>query len=152
MKKRTIAALSLLVAIGASTASALPAHASNPVLHFSSAEPNSPGSDTGSNTSLDGEWVRLKDSSRTTSYDLDGYSVRDRSHHVYTFGRFILRPGASVTLHTGSGRNSSTNRYWGKRWYVWNNTGDTAYLRNRSGKALDSCSWGRVGNGHQVVC
>lgn len=152
MKKRTLAALSLLAVVGLSATSALPAEASNPTLHFSYAVPNSPGSDTGSNASLNGEWVRLNNSSRTTSYNLKGYTIRDRSHHVYTFGRFTLKPRASVTVHTGSGKNSSTNRYWGKSWYVWNNSGDTAYLRNSSGKAKDSCGWGRVRNGYQVKC
>jgi hypothetical protein len=31
--------------------------------------------------------------------------------------------------------------YWGSGNYIWNNTGDTATLRNASGKTLDTCSW-----------
>jgi hypothetical protein len=33
------------------------------------------------------------------------------------------------------------SRYWGVSWYVWNNGGDSAYLRNSSGTSIDSCSW-----------
>jgi hypothetical protein len=51
-----------------------------------------------------------------------------------------------VTIHTGSGINSSTHRYWGSRAYIWNNTGDAAYLRTSSGAAADSCSWGSSGS------
>jgi hypothetical protein len=28
-----------------------------------------------------------------------------------------------VKIHTGKGANSQTDRYWGRGWYVWNNTG-----------------------------
>ena len=152
MKKRSLTALSLLAAVGLSLGAALPADAANPTLHFSAAVPNSPGSDTRSNTSLNGEWVRLTNSSTTTSYAIKGWTIRDRSSHVYTFGGFTLRPRTSVTLHTGKGTNTSTNLYWGKAAYVWNNTGDGAYLRDSRGTAKDSCSWGSVGNGAQVTC
>jgi hypothetical protein len=33
---------------------------------------------------------------------------------------------------------------------VWNNTGDTAYVRNPSGTLIDSCSWG--GSGSYTYC
>jgi hypothetical protein len=32
-------------------------------------------------------------------------------------------------------------RYWGSKGYVWNNGGDTAYLRDATNKAIDSCRW-----------
>jgi hypothetical protein len=152
LKKRTLAVLSLLATVGLTAPAALSAQASNPTLHFSYALPNSPGSDGGSNTSLNAEWVRLKNSSSTTSYTLTNWTIRDKSSHVYKFGTFTLKPGASVTLHTGRGTNSSTNRYWGKSWYVWNNGGDAAYLRNSGGTAKDSCSWPSKANGVQVIC
>lgn len=152
MKNRTLATLALAAALGITATSGIPAQAANPTLHFSYAVPNSPGRDTGSNSSLNGEWVRLKNSSSHTSYNLTGWTIRDRSAHVYKFGSFILKPGASVTLHTGRGSNTASNRYWGKTWYVWNNTGDEAYLRNTGGTTKDTCSWGSEGNGVQVTC
>jgi hypothetical protein len=152
MKKRTLAVLCLLATIGLTATAALPAEASNPTLHFSYAVPNSPGSDTGSNTSLNGEWVRLKNSSSTTTYTLTGWTIRDKSSHIYKFGTFSLKPGASVTLHTGKGTNSSTSRYWGRSSYIWNNTGDAAYLKNTAGTTKDSCSWGSVADGVQITC
>ncbi len=30
--------------------------------------------------------------------------------------------------------------------HVWNNTGDTAYLRNAAGTTIDTCSWGSSGS------
>lgn len=152
MKKRTLVVLSLLAGLGITATAALPAEAANPTLHFSYAVPNSPGSDLRSNTSLNAEWVRLNNSSSTATYTLTGYTIRDRAGHAYTFGSFRLRPHASVTLHTGKGANSSTNLYWGHSAYMWNNTGDSAYLRNSSGTTKDSCSWGSVRDGQVVIC
>ncbi len=152
MNKKTLATLSLLATLGLTATAALPAQASNPTLHFSSAIPNSPGPDTGTNYSLNQEGVRLTNSSSSSSYNLKGWTIRDRANHVYAFGAFTLKPGATVTLHTGTGTNTSGNVYWDRKWYVWNNNGDTAYLKNTSGTQKDSCSWGSVSNGYKVVC
>lgn len=35
---------------------------------------------------------------------------------------------------------NAKNVYWGSGNYIWNNTGDTATLRNASGKTVDTCS------------
>ena len=151
MKRRIAAAL----AIGAVAATlvAAPAEAANPTLHFSYALPNSPGTpDSGSNTSLNSEWVRIKNSSSTHTYTLSGWTVRDKSGHSYKFGTYALHPGESVTIHTGKGTNTHTNRYWGLTWYVWNNGGDTAYLKNTSGTTKDYCSWGSKGDSVKVTC
>lgn len=102
---------------------------------------NSPGSDTGSNASLNAEFVRIKNTGSTTR-TLTGWTLRDTSHHVYTFGTFRLGAGKSVRVHTGKGTNTAVNLYWGRAAYVWNNTGDTAFLRNVAGVQKDSCSWG----------
>lgn len=106
---------------------------------------DSPGSDRGSNTSLNGEWVQLFNTSRT-SKSLKGVKVRDKTRYTYTFGSFTLKGRKSVYIHTGRGSNSATHRYWGRKWYVWNNTGDTAYLLYSNGRVADKCSWGRTGS------
>jgi hypothetical protein len=31
--------------------------------------------------------------------------------------------------------------YWGRRWYVWNNNKDTAYVRTAAGTLVDSCAY-----------
>jgi len=106
---------------------------------------NSPGSDTGSNSSLNGEWVQLFNTS-TTSRQLKGYKLRDKTGYTYTFGAYTLGGRKSVYVHTGKGTNNASHRYWGRSWYVWNNTGDTAYLRYPNGTSADSCSWGSSGS------
>jgi hypothetical protein len=103
---------------------------------------NTPGSDLPvTNAKLNKEFVTLKNTGRT-SRDLTGWTVEDLAGHVYTFGRFTLKAGAKVVIHTGRGTNNSANRYWGRGYYVWNNTGDKAKLHTAAGRWKDSCSWG----------
>jgi hypothetical protein len=79
---------------------------------------------------------------------LKGWTVRDPEGHVYRFPKFRLGPGKSVTLHTGSGRNTKRDVYWRQDWYVWNNSGDKAILKNRAGNRIAVCRWGD-GDGNQ---
>lgn len=101
---------------------------------------DSPGTDTRTNTSLNGEYVVVKNMT-TVTRSLTGWTVRDVSGHIYKFGTFSLGAGKTVTLHTGKGTNSATHRYWGQTNYVWNNDKDTAYLRNSAGTLIHSCAY-----------
>jgi hypothetical protein len=100
---------------------------------------NSPGTDTGSNTSLNAEWIQLRNRCSTSS-SLTNAKIKDAAGHTYTFGSYALGGGKYVKVHTGKGSNTATNRYQGRSWYVWNDK-DTAYLYNASGIRLDSCSY-----------
>jgi hypothetical protein len=106
---------------------------------------DSPGKDTGSNSSLNAEWVQLKNKG-AKARQLKGWKIKDETGYTYTFGTFTLKAGATVKVRTGKGANTSANRYWGRSWYVWNNTGDTAYLRTPGGSLADSCRWGAKGD------
>ncbi|GAA2625301.1 hypothetical protein GCM10010411_72430 [Actinomadura fulvescens] len=61
----------------------------------------SPSKDTRSNASLNDEWVRLINKSRTAR-QLKGDRLRDKTGYTYTFGSFVLK---------GRG-NTAANRYW----------------------------------------
>ena len=113
---------------------------------------NSPGPDHGSNASLNAEWVQLhnRTSHRVT---LTNWTLRDAAHHVYTFGTYTLKAHGYVKIHTGKGRNTQTNRYWGKSWYVWNNNGDTATLENATGVRQSRCAYSDPGeNRADKIC
>ncbi len=100
------------------------------------------GSDTGTNAHVNKEIVRITNSTNKRR-SLRGWTLRDRgSIHVYRFPRTTLRPGRTVKVHTGRGRDRGLQRYWDLGSYVWNNTGDKAILRNRAGRVIDTCSWG----------
>ncbi|WP_433284408.1 lamin tail domain-containing protein [Micromonospora sp. CA-244673] len=147
MKNRLIGFVSALaIAVGGSLAAAAPAQAATPAVMITKAYYNSPGSDTGSNTSLNAEYVRLTNK-RSSTINLKYWTLRDKSNHVYKFTiNWYLKAGASVVIHTGKGTNTSSNLYWGSGAYIWNNTGDAAYLRNSAGSSIDSCSWGSSGS------
>jgi hypothetical protein len=146
LKNRLIGLISALaIAVGVSVTVATPAQAATPAVMITKVYYNSPGSDTGSNTSLNAEYVRLTNK-RSSTINLKYWYVRDNTGYAYRFtASFYLKPGYSVYIHTGKGTNTSSHRYWGRSWYVWNNTGDTAHLRNSAGTLIDSCSWGRTG-------
>ena len=137
-----------VVAVGLTVAVQAPAEAA-PVVRFVKAYVKSPGADNRSNSSLNAEWIRVKNFG-TTRRTLTGWTIRDVSGKAFKFPSFTLAAGASVTLHTGRGTNTRTDLYWGQDNYIWNNSGDTAGLRSSSGTLVDRCSWGTVAS--YVVC
>jgi hypothetical protein len=138
----------LIVAGTATAAQAAPAAAHQPAarplarhgVEITGIYYNSPGPDRGSNASLNHEWVALRN---VTGHRVrvTGWRLRDRAGHVFRFGTLTLRAHAQVKVHTGRGRRSRRNRYWGQRWYIWNNDGDTATLRTAGGRFADRCSY-----------
>ncbi|MQA81358.1 MAG: lamin tail domain-containing protein [Streptosporangiales bacterium] len=110
-----------------------------------------PGSDTPrTNTKLNQEWVRLHNSSGTKIW-MTGWTLRDKgSTHVFHFGAHSIGPRATIYVHTGKGSTTSRHRYWGYSNYVWNNTGDTAYLRNSNNTTLDTCKF--TSAGYYKIC
>ena len=104
------------------------------------------GADTAINYHLNREVVRVTNNSARVRR-LTGWTLREKgSGHVYRFSRTRLRPGQSVTVHTGRGDDSGRHRYWDLYHYVWDNTGGDAVLRNRAGRVIVVCSW-RDGDG-----
>lgn len=133
-----VVALTALALVLGSPAS--PAQAASRSIQITSVQYDSPGTDRGSNASLNAEWVLIKNTSKK-SRSLTGFTLRDTAGHRYTFGRLTLAAGKSVRVHTGKGTDNKTNRYWGSGSYIWNNDGDTAILRNAKGSTVDTCSW-----------
>ena len=104
---------------------------------------DSSGPDTGSNNSINNEYVILKNVS-TVRGNLAGYTIRDQEGHARTFGTRYLDPGQVVYLRSGKGTNTATTIYWGSDQYIWNNHGDTAYWSSPSGTLLQTCKWVRL--------
>jgi endonuclease YncB( thermonuclease family) len=104
---------------------------------------DAPGDD---GLNLNGEWVRFTNAG-AEAIDLDGWEVADESaSHRYTLSDLRLEPGADVTLFSGCGPDDEVARYWcvsGSA--VWNNSGDTVFLRDGSGNIVASASYGDSG-------
>jgi hypothetical protein len=128
-----------LLAAPAAQASTVPAVVHHPVV-IQEIFYNSPGSDHGSNPSLNAEWVKLRN--RTShAVSLSGWTLRDRSHHVYQFGAYSLRAHGTVRIHTGRGSDSQANLFQDRSWYVWNNDADGATLKDANGTVRSRCSY-----------
>jgi micrococcal nuclease len=65
--------------------------------------------------------------------DMEDWTVQDESNKFYTFPEFSLVNGTSVTLYTGSGTNTAVELYWENPDPIWNNAGDSLYLRDSEG-------------------
>ena len=136
------AAFVLVAALAANLGLASAAHAaSDPkTLHIGYIRYDSSGKDTGSNASLNDEWITVHNN-YSTALTLTGYRIKDKAGHTFTFPTYRLPAGKTVTIHTGKGTKSTYHLYWGQGWYVWNNTSDTAYLVKPSGGNKDTCSY-----------
>lgn len=62
--------------------------------------------------------------------NLTGWTVFDEAHHRYLFPNFVLEARSKVILHTGLGKNSHSELFWGSRGPVWNNDGDSIFIRD----------------------
>ncbi|MYS19967.1 Lamin Tail Domain [Streptomyces sp. DvalAA-14] len=91
--------------------------------------------------SLDAEWVTVTNTGRR-AVDLDGWTLSDRDRHTYSFHHLTLGGHQSVRVHTGAGRNTAHDVYQGRRGYVWDSRSETATLRDRHGRSVDSRSFG----------
>jgi hypothetical protein len=101
---------------------------------------NPSGPDTATNQSLNAEFVRLKNTSRTTR-QLRGWRISDSDGHAYRFGALRLRPGGSVTVHSGRGRDTRRDRYWNRRGYVWDDTRELVRVHTAHGRLADQCRY-----------
>lgn len=94
---------------------------------------------------LNGEYVKFENTC-PDSCNLTGWTVKDESSRdPYVFPTFSLKNKSTVTLYTGCGNNTGTKLYWCSSGHicnaVWNNDGDTLYLRNSNSELVLSYSY-----------
>lgn len=142
---------SVLASVGCAallvTTPAVGAEAASPI-QFGRIFYNALGTDRATNLSVNGEYVLIKNGG-ISSRSLTGWTLRDAQGHVYKFGTFTLGAGKTVVVRTGKGVNTTTTRYWGLGYQVWNNAGDKAVLRTAAGTTIDSCTWASTGLGYK---
>ncbi|MEV7418995.1 lamin tail domain-containing protein [Streptomyces sp. NPDC089919] len=125
-------AAALLGGLGATPASATGGQHVHSV-HFGAFSFNSPGKDSRSVKSRNGEWIDIHNYTKH-AVNLKGWRVSTWTSGQYVFGRYILRAGKTVRLHTGPGRNTGSNGtklghvYWGSSHHRWNNHNALAFL------------------------
>jgi hypothetical protein len=105
-----------------------------PVLVFGAMSCNADGFDDEEN--INEEWVEIANAGSTPA-DLDGYTVTNEDEDGYLFDEpFVLTAGTAVKLHTGTGTDTATDRYWGLPDHIWRNLGDTATLTDAEGNVV----------------
>ncbi|GLF93330.1 lamin tail domain-containing protein [Streptomyces yaizuensis] len=137
---RSVTAAAVAACVGGLVLLPSPAQAAKGSVHLYKIHYDSPGTDNRSNKSLNGEYVQIRNTTRA-AVNLKGWTLTDKSNHKYTFGAYTLGKGKTVTIRTGKGDNTASNRYQGRRAYVWNNDRDTATLKRASGSTADTCSY-----------
>jgi micrococcal nuclease len=92
-------------------------------------------------TNLNDEYVTLKNGA-STSIDLTGWQIRDSDGFVTILPDISIAPGASIILHTGSGKANGTDLFLGSAIPVLNNDHDAVTLYDTGGQAVSTCAWG----------
>lgn len=72
---------------------------------------------------------------------MNGWQMKDEATHIYTFGNIDLETGESITISSGSGTDSENALYWKSKTTIWNNDGDTVFLRDAKGNLALSYSY-----------
>jgi hypothetical protein len=87
------------------------------------------------------EYVKIYNKG-TTAVSIRGWKISDQGKkHTYYFpSSFVLKGKSTVTLRSGHGTNTASTLYWNKYSFIWNNTGDKAYLYNAQGKLVSTKS------------
>ncbi len=89
---------------------------------------------------VEGEYVEIRNLSGTAQI-MTGWTLSDAASHTFIFPVFTLNAGATIKVWVKSGANTATDLYWGSGSAIWNNDGDTAYLRDSQGNLIDSYSY-----------
>jgi hypothetical protein len=89
----------------------------------------------GGKTNLADEYIAIENRGKA-AVDMTGWSILDEAHHRYLVPNFILPADGKVTLRTGLGKNSATELYWGSRVAIWNDDGDSIFIRDAQGRLV----------------
>jgi Lamin Tail Domain len=63
----------------------------------------------------------------TNSFNLNGWMLKNGNGQTYTFPSFTIYSGATVQVHTTSGKDTFSDVYWDLKASVWK-SGETATL------------------------
>jgi len=91
---------------------------------------------------LNDEYIVLKNTG-DGPVDLSGWRVKDGDGHVYEFPDGVtLGIGETITLHSGSGTQTETDRYWWADGPVWDDGGETIFVFDERGQKVYQRTYG----------
>ena len=68
--------------------------------------------------------------------DLTGWKIKDEGRKNFIFDKFILDSNNNVEIKVGDNKNTKTTLYWTGEKYIWTNSGDTLFLRDKNNKLV----------------
>lgn len=86
------------------------------------------------------EYVEIKNFD-TNSIQLQNWTLRDIAEHVYTFPSFVIAPNQICRIYTNETHADFCSFNYGSSQGIWNNSGDTAYLRDSTGNLIDEYTY-----------
>ena len=84
---------------------------------------------------LNDEYIVIENRGNTP-IDLTGWTVLDEANHRYLFPNFVLSAKVRLMLRTGLGKNTKSEIFWGSRRPIWNNDGDTIFIKDAEGSLI----------------
>jgi hypothetical protein len=79
-------------------------------------------------------WVEIANNG-SSNVNFTGWKLMNKENITYAFPTsFVLKPGAQVKVHSNAGKPNSTDLYNSS--VLWSRTGDTAILKDASGKVV----------------
>lgn len=81
--------------------------------------------------------------------DVSGWTVENERGVTFRIPNgVVLAPNATITIHSGSGANTSSVLYWNASEPLWNNNSDLAFLRDARGTYIDHYGYNSCGSSH----
>lgn len=68
--------------------------------------------------------------------DLTNWDIKDEGRKHFIFPNFVLMGNKEVKIIVGNETNSEDELFWRNEEYVWTETGDTLFLRDKGGKLV----------------
>ena len=72
-----------------------------------------------------------------TAVQLQNWTLRDKTEHVYTFPSFSIQPNQTCRVYTNLNDATTCGFSSNSGSGIWNNDTDCAYLRDSTGAAVD---------------
>jgi hypothetical protein len=86
------------------------------------------------------EYVETKNDD-TKPIQLQNWTLSDAANHVFTFPSFVFQPGQVCRVYTNEVHPEWCGFSYGSGSAIWNNSGDTATLRDGNGTVVDSYTY-----------
>ncbi|MBI2545427.1 MAG: thermonuclease family protein [Candidatus Aenigmarchaeota archaeon] len=86
------------------------------------------------------EYAAFKNSC-SRSIEMTSWEVKDAGTKIYKFKKFVLNGNSSFVLFSGKGTDTAGKLYWDNAKSIWNNAGDTLYLRDGNGSLVISYTY-----------